>query len=89
MRVFDVAGRSFYFRVFFMSELGARHLLIKFEGSRNPVSRRTGASTSGVTAAQAEQELQSYADKVRPRVFAACPLALVAATFSDHRCPAQ
>ncbi|EOD17412.1 hypothetical protein EMIHUDRAFT_65928, partial [Emiliania huxleyi CCMP1516] len=45
----------------------ARHLLIKFEGSRNPVSRRTGASTSGVTAAQAEQELQSYADKVRPR----------------------
>merc|ERR1719401_2505472 len=42
----------------------ARHLLIKFSGSRNPVSRRTGASTSAVTADQAQKELQEYSDKI-------------------------
>jgi len=47
-----------------MSQIGARHLLIKFSGSRNPVSRRTNASTAGVTAEAAQAELQSYADKI-------------------------
>merc|ERR1712151_510296 len=47
-----------------MAEMGCRHLLIKFSGSRNPVSRRTGASTSAVTAKAAQAELQQYADKI-------------------------
>mmetsp|Transcript_99261 Transcript_99261/g.157008 ORF Transcript_99261/g.157008 Transcript_99261/m.157008 type:complete len:118 (-) Transcript_99261:133-486(-) len=47
-----------------MSKVAARHLLIKFEGSRNPVSRRTGASTAGVKAADAQAELQQFADKI-------------------------
>lgn len=44
--------------------MGARHLLIKFSGSRNPVSRRTNASTSGVSAEAAQKELQEFADKI-------------------------
>eukprot|EP00928_Gymnodinium_smaydae_P089192 TRINITY_DN73191_c0_g1_i1.p1 TRINITY_DN73191_c0_g1~~TRINITY_DN73191_c0_g1_i1.p1 ORF type:complete len:118 (-),score=33.75 TRINITY_DN73191_c0_g1_i1:153-506(-) len=48
-----------------MSQMGARHLLIKFQGSRNPVSRRTGQSTASVTADQAQAELQTYIDKIK------------------------
>ena len=44
--------------------IGALHLLIKFSGSRNPVSRRTGESTAGVSADVATAELQQYADKI-------------------------
>merc|ERR1719188_1857740 len=44
--------------------MACRHLLIKFQGSRNPVSRRTGQSTAGVTAKQAEDEIQQYIDKI-------------------------
>ena len=44
--------------------MACRHLLIKFSGSRNPVSRRTNASTSGVTAEAAQAELQQYVDKI-------------------------
>ena len=40
-----------------MPEYGARHLLIKFAGSRNPVSRRTNESTSGVSSEEAQKEL--------------------------------
>ena len=46
-----------------MSQMRALHLLIKHEGSRNPVSRRTGASTSGVTKAQAHEELSTILAK--------------------------
>lgn len=48
-----------------MSEMGARHLLIKFSGSRNPVSRRTGESTQNVTAEAAQAELTEYANKIK------------------------
>lgn len=48
-----------------MSQMACRHLLIKFSGSRNPVSRRTGESTASVTAEDALKELEEYADKVR------------------------
>mmetsp|Transcript_14761 Transcript_14761/g.44322 ORF Transcript_14761/g.44322 Transcript_14761/m.44322 type:complete len:117 (-) Transcript_14761:38-388(-) len=41
-----------------------RHLLIKFSGSRNPVSRRTNADTSKVSAEAAQAELQQYIDKI-------------------------
>ena len=41
-----------------------RHLLIKFSGSRNPVSRRTNASTANVSAEAAQKELQEYVDKI-------------------------
>mmetsp|Transcript_18336 Transcript_18336/g.53296 ORF Transcript_18336/g.53296 Transcript_18336/m.53296 type:complete len:117 (-) Transcript_18336:144-494(-) len=41
-----------------------RHLLIKFSGSRNPVSRRTKESTAGVSAEAAQAELQTYIDKI-------------------------
>ena len=47
-----------------MSTLGARHLLIKFSGSRNPVSRRTNKSTEGVTAEAAVAELKTYIEKI-------------------------
>ncbi|XP_050340460.1 uncharacterized protein LOC126766793 [Bactrocera neohumeralis] len=44
-----------------MSEqLRAEHLLIKFNGSRNPVSRRTGASTSNVSYQEALEELSRW-----------------------------
>ena len=42
----------------------ARHLLIKFSGSRNPVSRRTGESTANVSGEAAMAELQTYIDKI-------------------------
>ena len=47
-----------------MTQYGARHLLIKFSGSRNPVSRRTNCSTADVTAEAATAELQTYVDKI-------------------------
>ena len=47
------------------STVAARHLLIKFAGSRNPVSRRTNASTASVTAEEAIKELEEYAAKIQ------------------------
>jgi len=35
----------------------ASHLLCKHEGSRNPVSRRTGASTQDITKEEAQREI--------------------------------
>eukprot|EP01061_Rhynchopus_euleeides_P045813 TRINITY_DN8414_c0_g1_i1.p2 TRINITY_DN8414_c0_g1~~TRINITY_DN8414_c0_g1_i1.p2 ORF type:complete len:115 (+),score=47.02 TRINITY_DN8414_c0_g1_i1:71-415(+) len=46
-----------------MSTVRCEHLLIKHAGSRNPTSRRTGASTSGVTKEAARAELQTYLEK--------------------------
>ena len=40
------------------------HLLIKHEGSRNPVSRRTNQSTKHVKKADAIAELKQWADRV-------------------------
>ena len=47
------------------STMRVRHLLIKFEGSSNPVSRRTNQSTADVTADAAKKELQSYMDTIQ------------------------
>lgn len=41
------------------------HLLIKHQGSRNPVSRRTGQSTAGVTKQQALAELQGVLENIK------------------------
>ncbi|EPY35076.1 peptidylprolyl isomerase [Strigomonas culicis] len=46
-------------------KLRASHLLIKYNGSRNPVSRRTGQSSAGVTYEQALQELQQWAKDIQ------------------------
>ena len=43
----------------------ASHLLIKHQGSRNPVSRRTNQSTSGVTKEAAIAELKTYEAKLK------------------------
>lgn len=43
-----------------MVEYAALHLLIKHQGSRNPVSRRTGQSTQHVTREDAIEELKTY-----------------------------
>lgn len=48
-----------------MSQMSCRHLLIKFSGSRNPVSRRTGQSTAGISADTALKELEEYAAKIK------------------------
>ena len=45
--------------------MNALHLLIKHEGSRNPVSRRTGDSTSGVTKAAAHTELNEIMKRIK------------------------
>ena len=48
-----------------MTQYGARHLLIKFSGSRNPVSRRTNQSTADVTAEDEPRpisQLRAWAD---------------------------
>ena len=47
-----------------MSTMSARHLLIKSSASRNPVSRRTNASTADYSPDAARAELQTYADKI-------------------------
>merc|ERR1719272_1728449 len=41
-----------------------RHLLIKHQGSRNPVSRRTGNSTANTTKDAAHAEMQTFIDKI-------------------------
>ena len=48
-----------------MSKVQASHLLIKHQGSRNPVSRRTGQSTAGTTKEAAIAELQEYEKKIK------------------------
>ena len=45
--------------------LGACHLLVKFAGSRNPVSRRTGETTETVTAEQAVAELKEFEQAIK------------------------
>jgi hypothetical protein len=42
----------------------ARHLLIKWSGSRNPVSKRTNESTSGVSAEAATAELAAIRERI-------------------------
>eukprot|EP00756_Hemistasia_phaeocysticola_P004101 Hpha_TRINITY_DN12634_c0_g1::TRINITY_DN12634_c0_g1_i1::g.49675::m.49675/K09578/PIN1; peptidyl-prolyl cis-trans isomerase NIMA-interacting 1 len=48
-----------------MTMMRCRHLLIKYKGSRNPVSRRTNESTAGVSEEAARAELQQFADKIK------------------------
>ena len=43
------------------------HLLIKHQGSRNPVSRRTNQSTAGVTKEEALRELKVWRDRIANR----------------------
>ncbi|CBH13077.1 PPIase, putative [Trypanosoma brucei gambiense DAL972] len=45
-------------------KLRAAHLLVKFSGSRNPVSRRTGDSTADVTYEDAIKELQKWSQRI-------------------------
>ena len=44
--------------------MGCRHLLIKSQVSRNPVSRRTNESTEHITAEQANAELLEFKAKI-------------------------
>lgn len=46
-------------------QLRASHLLIKHQGSRNPVSRRTNQSTGQVTRDAAIQELQQWLSRIQ------------------------
>lgn len=48
-----------------MAQVQCLHLLIKHEGSRNPVSRRTNASTAGVKKADAIAELKQWEARIR------------------------
>ena len=48
-----------------MSQVQCRHLLIKHEGSRNPVSRRTGQSTKDVKLADAIAELKQWEERIK------------------------
>merc|ERR1712224_461123 len=45
----------------------ALHLLCKHQGSRNPVSRRTGASTSGVTKEAAHADLNQIIARLQSK----------------------
>eukprot|EP00927_Polykrikos_kofoidii_P059489 TRINITY_DN5463_c0_g1_i1.p1 TRINITY_DN5463_c0_g1~~TRINITY_DN5463_c0_g1_i1.p1 ORF type:complete len:119 (+),score=28.02 TRINITY_DN5463_c0_g1_i1:76-432(+) len=45
-------------------KMRCRHLLIKHQGSRNPVSRRTGESTAGITREEAQAEMQQYIKQI-------------------------
>ena len=47
-----------------MSTMSARHLLIKSSASRNPVSRRTNASTADYSPDAARAELETYVEKI-------------------------
>ncbi|KAG8341309.1 PPIC type PPIASE domain [Trypanosoma vivax] len=47
------------------NKLRAAHLLIKYEGSRNPTSRRTGSSTLGITREKAIEELKEWASRIK------------------------
>ena len=48
-----------------MSQVRCLHLLIKHQGSRNPVSRRTNASTAAVSKEAAIAELQQWEAKIK------------------------
>lgn len=48
-----------------MAEVRCTHLLIKHEGSRNPVSRRTNQSTAGVKKADAINELKVWQGRIQ------------------------
>lgn len=48
-----------------MSQVQCLHLLIKHEGSRNPISRRTNLSTKNVKKADAIAELKEWEAKIR------------------------
>lgn len=45
--------------------LRASHLLIKHQGSRNPISRRTGKSTANVTREEAIKELNEWLEQIK------------------------
>mmetsp|Transcript_29728 Transcript_29728/g.86929 ORF Transcript_29728/g.86929 Transcript_29728/m.86929 type:complete len:166 (+) Transcript_29728:1-498(+) len=48
-----------------VEEFSARHLLVKFQGSRKAVSHRTGLSTEDVTAEQALEELHKFEKRIQ------------------------
>jgi len=48
-----------------MSTVRCSHLLVKHERSRNPVSRRTGESTTGKTVAEAHKELNAFIEQIK------------------------
>mmetsp|Transcript_39876 Transcript_39876/g.87029 ORF Transcript_39876/g.87029 Transcript_39876/m.87029 type:complete len:120 (+) Transcript_39876:83-442(+) len=48
-----------------MSKVRALHLLCKHSGSRNPVSRRTNASTAAVTQKEAHAELEAIIERLK------------------------
>ena len=48
-----------------MSQVRCSHLLIKHQGSRNPVSRRTGESTAAKSKEAAIAELQMWLEKIQ------------------------
>ena len=48
-----------------MAEVRCLHLLIKHEGSRNPVSRRTNESTANVKKTDAIAELKQWETRIR------------------------
>ena len=58
-----------------MSEVQCSHLLIKHAQSRNPISRRTNASTKDVTKEAARKELEEWAAKTTAANFAENALA--------------
>ena len=48
-----------------MAQVRCSHLLIKHQGSRNPVSRRTNESTSGKSKDAAIAELNEWIEKIK------------------------
>jgi peptidylprolyl isomerase len=48
-----------------MTKLRAAHLLIKHQESRNPISRRTGQSTSNITREMAVTELREWLRRIK------------------------
>lgn len=52
------------------AQVQCSHLLIKNVNSRNPVSRRTNASTSGVSEEQAREQLEELKKELTPDNFA-------------------
>eukprot|EP00759_Apiculatamorpha_spiralis_P010560 PhF_6_TR17314/c0_g1_i1/m.26532/K09578/PIN1; peptidyl-prolyl cis-trans isomerase NIMA-interacting 1 len=47
-----------------MSQVRASHILVKYAGSRNPVSRRTNASTASVSKEVALAEIQAILQNI-------------------------
>ena len=47
------------------TKVRASHMLIKHAESRNPVSRRTGESTSNLSRAEAEAEMAKWIDSLK------------------------